>query len=128
MKKLTELVARGLLGIMFVMAGIGKTGAGYAGTVAYMDAMGVPGALLPLVIALEIIGGVLVIIGFKVEWAAYALAGFSLLAGVIFHANFADQMQSILFMKNIAIVGGLMILAVNGAAGLSVDGYVKRQS
>lgn len=128
MKNVTELVARGLLGIMFVMAGIGKIGAGYAGTMAYMDAMGVPGSLLPLVIALEIVGGAMVITGFKVEWAAYALAAFSLLAGLLFHANFADQMQAILFMKNIAIVGGLMILAVNGAAGLSVDSYFKQRS
>ncbi len=121
MEKFIEVAARILLGLIFVMAGISKIGAGYAGTAGYMDSVGVPGGLLPLVIALEIVGGLMVIVGFKVNWAAYALAAFTLLAGVIFHNNFADQMQSILFMKNLAISGGLMLLALHGAGELSLD-------
>ncbi|MES0328246.1 MAG: DoxX family protein, partial [Gammaproteobacteria bacterium] len=114
MDKFIEVIGRILLGLIFVMAGFSKIGAAYAGTAAYMDSMGVPGALLPLVIILEIAGGLMVIAGFKVSWAAYALAAFALIAGIIFHADFADQMQSILFMKNLAITGGLLLLAIHG--------------
>ncbi len=121
MEKFTDLVARIFLGLIFVMAGFSKLGAGYAGTAGYMDSMGVPGALLPLVIATEIAGGLMIILGFKIKWAAFALAGFTLLAGIIFHSNFADQMQSILFMKNLAISGGLLLLVNHGAGELSLD-------
>jgi len=121
MEKFTDLIARILLGLIFVMAGFSKLGAGYAGTAAYMDNMGVPGALLPLVIATEIAGGLMIILGFKTKWAALALAGFTLLAGILFHGNFADQMQSILFMKTLAISGGLLLLVNHGAGKLSID-------
>ena len=121
MNKAIELTGRILLGHIFLLAGLSKLGAGYAGTAGYMDSMGVPGGLLPLVIAVEIIGGLMVILGFKVKWAAYALAGFSLLAGIIFHSNFADQMQMILFMKNASIAGGLLLLSTYGAGELSID-------
>jgi len=121
MEKFTDLAARILLGLIFVMAGFDKLGAGYAGTAGYMDSMGVPGSLLPLVIAVEILGGVMIILGLKIKWAAIALAGFTLLAGILFHANFADQMQSILFMKNLAISGGLLLLVNHGAGELSLD-------
>jgi len=121
MEKFTDLAARILLGLIFVMAGFNKLGAGYAGTAGYMDSMGVPGGLLPLVIAVEILGGVMIILGLKIKWAAIALAGFTLLAAILFHANFADQMQSILFMKNLAISGGLLLLLNHGAGELSLD-------
>jgi len=121
MEKFTDLAARILLGLIFVMAGFNKLGAGYAGTAGYMESMGIPGGLLPLVIATEIAGGLMVILGFKIKWAALALAGFTLLAGIIFHGNFADQMQSILFMKNMAISGGLLLLVNYGAGELSID-------
>lgn len=121
-----ELVARLFLGHIFLMAGLSKLGDGYAATAGYMDSMGVPGGLLPLVIALEIGGGLMVILGFKVKWAAYALAGFTLVAAVIFHSNMADQMQMILFMKNISIVGGLLLLSVHGAGALSVDSKLNK--
>jgi len=121
MEKITDLAARTLLGFIFVMAGFNKLGAGYAGTAGYMDSMGVPGGLLPLVIALEIMGGVMIILGYKIRWAAISLAGFTLLAGIVFHSNFADQMQSILFMKNMAISGGLLLLVNYGAGELSID-------
>lgn len=121
MEKITDLAARLLLGLIFVMAGINKLGASYDGTAGYMDSMGVPGGLLPLVIAAEILGGAMIILGFKIKWAAFALAGFTLLAAIIFHGNFADQMQSILFMKNLAISGGLLLLVNHGAGELSID-------
>ena len=110
MEKVTNLAARALVGIIFLMAGFNKIG-GYEGTQGYMEAMGVPGMLLPLVILLEIGGGISLIVGWKVRYSAYALAAFTLIAGFLFHSNFADQMQSIMFMKNIAIIGGLLAIA-----------------
>ncbi|HHJ34575.1 MAG TPA: DoxX family protein [Gammaproteobacteria bacterium] len=121
MNNAIELLGRILLGHIFLLAGLSKLGEGYAGTAGYMESMGVPGGLLPVVIVLEIIAGLMVITGFKVKWAAYALAGFSVVAGIIFHSNFADQIQMILFMKNISIAGGLLLLSVHGAGVLSLD-------
>ncbi|MFK5913071.1 MAG: DoxX family protein [Woeseiaceae bacterium] len=121
MNNVIELVGRLFLGHIFLLAGLNKLGESYAGTAGYMDSMGVPGVLLPVVIALEIIGGLMVIVGFKVKWAAYVLAGFTLVAALIFHSNLAEQMQMILFMKNISITGGLLLLSVHGAGILSVD-------
>jgi putative oxidoreductase len=115
------LAARVLLAVMFLMAGMSKLGAGYEGTQGYMEAMGVPGALLPLVILLEIGGAIALIIGFKTKWAAVALAVFTVAAALLFHANFEDQMQSILFMKNMAVTGGFLALISMGAGRFSVD-------
>lgn len=121
MNNVIELVGRLFLGQLFLLAGLNKIGDAYAGTAGYMDSMGVPGGLLPLVITLEIAGGLMIILGFKVKWAAYALAGFSIVAAIIFHSNLAEQMQMILFMKNFSIAGGLLLLSVHGAGSLSID-------
>ena len=120
MEKVSQLVARVFLGHIFLLAGLSKISA-YEGTQGYMEAMGVPGALLPLVILLEVIGGLVIIAGWKTKWASLALAAFSVVAAAIFHHNFADQMQMILFMKNVAISGGLLLLASHGAGAYSLD-------
>ena len=120
MEKISHLVARVFLGHIFLLAGLSNITA-YEGTAGYMEAMGVPGNLLPLVIAFEVIAGLAIIIGFKTRWTAVALAGFSVVAAVIFHSNFSDQIQMILFMKNIAIAGGFLLLAVHGAGSYSLD-------
>lgn len=125
MNKAIELLGRILLGHIFLLAGVSKLGEAYTGTAGYMESMGVPGGLLPVVIALEIVAGLMVILGFKVKWAAYALAAFTLLAGIIFHSNFADQMQMILFMKNVSIAGGLLLLSTYGAGELSIDNKLR---
>jgi putative oxidoreductase len=91
-----------------------------------MTMMGVPTGLLPLVIATEIFGGLAVLAGFQTRIAAFLLAGFSILAAVIFHSNFADQMQSILFMKNLAIAGGLLLLVANGSGAYAIDNFKAR--
>jgi len=127
MDKLSQLIARVFLGHIFLLAGISKVG-GYEGTQGYMDAMGVPGGLLPLVIALQIFGGIAIIIGWQVKWASLALAGFSIIAAVLFHNNFADQTQMILFMKNFAMAGGFLLLASHGAGAYSVDLYRQKKT
>jgi len=120
MEKFTQFVARIFLGHIFLLAGISKIGA-YGATQGYMDAMGVPGMLLPLVILLEVGGGVAIIVGWKTKWASLALAAFTVVAAAIFHNNFGDQTQMIMFMKNIAIAGGFLLLAVHGAGAYSLD-------
>ena len=99
------LIARILLAHIFLLSGIGKLGAGYAATQGYMESMGVPAATLPLVILLEIGGGLALIIGLFTRWAALALAVFCIVGALVFHRNFADQMQMIMFMKNFAMAG-----------------------
>jgi putative oxidoreductase len=120
MNKVNPVVARVFLGHIFLLAGLSKIGA-YAGTQGYMEAMGVPGFLLPLVILLEIGGGLAVIAGFQTRLIAYALAAFSVISAVVFHSNFGDQTQMIMFMKNFAIAGGFLLLAGYGAGAYSVD-------
>lgn len=115
-----SLIGRVGLAFIFVMAGYSKIG-GYDGTVGYMESVGLPGMLLPLVIALELGGGLAIVAGFFTKPIAAALAAFSVVAAFIFHADFGDQMQSILFMKNIGLAGGLLLLVANGAGELSVD-------
>jgi len=120
MDKVSQLVARVFLGHIFILAGLSKVGA-YEGTQGYMDAMGVPGALLPLVILFEVGAGLAILAGWKTRWAAIALAGFSVVSAAIFHNNFGDQTQMIMFMKNVAIAGGFLLLASHGAGAYSLD-------
>jgi len=120
MKKISEFTARLLLAQVFLVAGLSKI-TGYADTQGYMEAMGIPGTLLPVVILLEAGGGLAIIIGWQTRLVAAALALFSLTAAVIFHNNLADQMQMIMFMKNLAIAGGFILLAAHGAGGYSLD-------
>jgi putative oxidoreductase len=114
------LLARILLGVFFVMSGWGKI-TGYAGTAAYMTMHGVPTILLPLVILTEFGGGLAIILGFFTRWVAVALAGFTLLAALMFHNDLGDMNQFINFMKNVTIAGGFLVLFTTGAGPLSVD-------
>jgi putative oxidoreductase len=120
----TLLAGRLILAIVFILAGWSKIG-GFAGTQKYMESQGVPGMLLPLVIAAELGLGLLVAVGYKTRLAAIGLAGFTLVAGLLFHFKPADPMQMTAFMKNIAITGGFIALAITGAGGWSLDARAK---
>lgn len=115
-----QLTGRFLMAAIFIMAGINKI-SGYAGTQGYMESMGVAGALLPLVILLEVGGGLAILLGWQSRIAAFLLAGFCVVSAVIFHANFVDQMQFILFMKNLAMAGGLLFLVAGKTHIWSID-------
>lgn len=119
-QNISTLAGRILMSIIFIMAGFNKIG-GFEGTQGYMESAGVPGMLLPLVILLELGGGLVLLVGWKARIAAFLLAGFTLLAALIFHANFGDQMQMILFMKNFAIAGGLLFIFAFGPGKWSLD-------
>jgi putative oxidoreductase len=115
-----QLTGRVLMSSIFIMAGINKI-SGYAGTQGYMESVGVPGALLPLVILLEVGGGLAVLLGWQTLVAAFLLAGFCILSALIFHASFGDQTQFILFMKNLATASGLLFLVAGGSHVWSID-------
>ena len=119
-KNVSELAGRILLSGLFLLSGVGKVGA-YAATAAYMSSVGVPGVLLPVVIATEVLGATAIILGWQTRVSALLLAGYSLLAALIFHTNFADQIEMIMFLKNVSIAGGFLLLVANGAGPLSFD-------
>lgn len=121
------VIARILLALMFVLAGIGKL-SGLEGTAGYIASKGLPAPMLLAVAAgvVELVAGVLLIIGWQARWAALALAAFTVVATVIFHNYWAmpaaQQMtQQLMFMKNLAVTGGLLFVFAFGAGTLSLD-------
>ncbi|NBX54228.1 MAG: DoxX family protein [Betaproteobacteria bacterium] len=122
-----NVLARLLIAALFLPAGLGKL-AGFQGTVGYIASVGLPLPQLAaaLAVVLEVGGGVALLLGFKTRWVALALALFTLVAGVCFHAFWRaapDQLmvQQIMFMKNLSIAGGLVALALLGAGAWSMD-------
>ncbi len=118
--KQADLAARVLVSAMFLIEGVAKIG-NYGGVERYMEAAGVPGILLPLVIAAEILGSLCVIVGWQARWAALALAGFCILTALFFHTDFGDFNQKIHFMKDLAIAGGFLCLGARGPGPWSLD-------
>jgi putative oxidoreductase len=122
MNNILLLVARILLSVMFIMAGLQKFGS-IEGTAGYISSVGLPAgvALAWLSAIFEVAAGVAILVGFQTRIAAWLLAAFCVVTSLFFHFNFADQMQMLLFMKNITIAGGFLALSVAGAGALSVD-------
>lgn len=120
LQSLSAPAGRIFLSLIFVLSGIGKIGT-YSATQGYMESAGVPGLLLPAVIVLEIVGGLAVMLGWKTRIAAFLLAGFSLLSAIMFHADIGDQLQSIMFLKNLSLAGGFLILVALGPGTWSID-------
>jgi putative oxidoreductase len=119
-----DVVGRVLIAVLFLASGWGKIG-GYGGTQAYMQSAGVPGGLLPLVILVELAGGLAIVAGLFTRPAALVLAGFSILAALLFHTG-SDQVQQIMFFKNLGLAGGFLFLMANGAGRFSVDHWRRR--
>ncbi len=122
----SSFIGRLLISLLFFMAGINKLTA-YQGTASYMDAMGVPSLLLPLVIFAEVAGALAIVLGFKTRIVAFLLAGFSIVSALLFHFDFSDQIQSVMFMKNMAIAGGFLFLVANGPGKWALDNHKKPQ-
>ncbi len=121
------VIGRVLLALMFILGGVSKLG-GLEGTAGYIASAGLPAPMALAVLSglLELVGGVALAVGFHARWAALALGLFTILVSVLFH-NFwalpAEQafMQQLMFMKNMAVAGGMFIVAALGAGPVSVD-------
>jgi putative oxidoreductase len=126
-ESLAAFIGRIFLALIFVVSGVGKI-TGYAGTAAYMASKGLPmvDVLLPLAIGIEVGGGLLLALGWKARWAAAALLLFLIPTTLIFHQFWGlepklAQMQKIHFLKNVAIMGGMLMVLAIGAGAWSVD-------
>ena len=123
MDKLQELsvpIGRLFLSMIFIFSGFTKI-TGYAATQGYMESMGVPGMLLPLVIAVELFGGLAILFGFKARFVAILLVGFNIISALLFHQFWIDESQMNPFMKNIAMAGGFLMIFAHGAGAYSID-------
>ena len=120
MTNILDLVARILISALFLLNGIFKI-SNYDGTVGWMEGFGIPGILLIPAIILEIVGPILIILGYKAKIAAGFLSLFCIATAVIFHNDFSDQMQLGSFLKNIALAGGFLFLFINGTKDFSLD-------
>ena len=127
MTSAAELTGRTLLALLFVAEALSKLSA-YGAAAHYMTAFGVPGQLLPLAIAVELGGGLLILVGWHTRIAAVALAGFCVAAAVLFHTTFADRNQLLHFEKDLALAGAFLILAARGAGSLSLDAMQARRA
>ena len=124
MGKVVPLVARVLIAIIFLMGGWHKL-MDTAGTMGYMQSMGMTTNTQLLAILagiLELIGGFSLLLGYKTKWGAWLLFAYLIPVTLVFHTNFSDMMQMVEFMKNLAIMGGLLLVAQCGGGELSVDG------
>lgn len=116
------LIARALLAYIFIVAGWGKLTA-YSATASYMESMGVPSAMLPLTILVELGGGLALLLGFQARFAAFGLGIFSLMTAFLFHGSAEDGIN---FMKNFAMAGGLFFLMLHGAGKFSLDHIIEK--
>ena len=127
--KFLPLLGRVLLGLPFLMSGLGKLGA-YAATVGYIASVGLPVPPLAFLtsVIIEIGGSVLLLLGFRARLASVVLAVFSIATAVFFHHNFADQNQMIHFLKDVMIAGGMLQITYFGAGAFSLDNRIARTS
>lgn len=131
-KTTLAVVGRVLLALIFITSGFGKLG-NLEGTAGYIASVGLPagGALALAAGLLEVVAGIALVIGFKARWAALSLGAFTLVAALVFHRYWAmpaeqQFMQQLLFMKNLAIAGGLFLVASLGAGAASLDRRLAR--
>ena len=120
LKTFSPLIARILIGGFFLLSGVGKVG-DIAGTAGYMEMVGIPGFLAWPAALFEIALGLSLIAGFQIRLAALAGAAFCIATAVLFHRDFADQMQMVMFLKNFSIAGAFLMFFANGAGKFAFD-------
>ena len=124
MTNILDLFARILISTLFLINGIFKI-TNYDGTVGWMEGYGVPGILIIPAIIIEILGPILIIVGYQTKITATFLSLFCLATAIIFHNDFSNQMQLTSFLKNIALAGGFLFLVINGSRKFSLDNKSK---
>ena len=122
-----NVAGRVLMSLIFIAAGAGKIGT-FEATQAYMVSFGVPAFLLVPTIIFELGAGLLLLIGGATRPVAFLLAGFTLVSAAIFHSDFSVPVEQIMFLKNIAIAGGLLLISANGISGPSVDRWMAKRA
>ena len=120
MINLIDFLARALISVLFLISAYNKI-FNIESSMNWMSGYGVPGILIYPTILIEILLPVMIIIGYKVRMAASLLSIFCLLTAFIFHFDFADQIQFILFLKNVGLAGGFLFIVVNGTKDWSLD-------
>ena len=120
MTNILDIVARILISTLFLLNGVFKI-RNYDGTIGWMEGFGIPGILIIPAIILELVGPILIILGYKAKIAAGLLSLFCVATAVIFHNDFSDQMQLGSFLKNIALAGGFLFIFINGTKDFSLD-------
>jgi putative oxidoreductase len=119
------VVTRILMPILFIVAGWGKMHA-YSVTAAYMASAGVPSFFLPLTILLEFGGGLAILFGFFTRTTALITAIFTILTALLFHVDFSVPVNQMMFMKNLSIAGGFLVLFASGPGAYSIDRLLKK--
>ena len=119
-----EFIGRILISALFLIEGFKKISI-QEDVIMYMEDYGVPEILFLPAIVIEILFPLLLIIGYKIKWTASILALFTFAVAIIFHTNFNEEMQMILFLKDLAIAGGLMIIITYKPSKISLDHYFK---
>ena len=125
MANVLDLLGRILISTLFLLNGVFKI-SNYDGTVGWIESFGMPGILIIPAIILEVIGPILIIVGYKAKIAAGFLSLFCILTAIIFHNDFSDQMQLTSFLKNIALAGGFLFIVVNGTKDLSIEKKISK--
>ena len=120
MANILDLLGRILISALFLLSGVFKI-SNYDGSVDWMESFGMPEILIIPAIILEVIGPILIIIGYKARIAAGFLSLFCIVTAIIFHNDFSDQMQFTSFLKNIALAGGFLFIVVNGTKDFSIE-------
>jgi len=121
---IVEFLGRVFLSSLFLIEGSGKISV-QEDVIMYMEEYGVPGILFMPATALEILFPLFLILGYKTKWAASVMALFTFAVALIFHTDFSEGMQMMLFLKDIAIAGGFMIIITYGPGKISLDHYFK---
>ena len=121
---IVEFFGRSLLSTLFLIEGLGKISV-KENVIIYMEDYGVPGMLFVPATILEILFPLLLIVGYRTKWVASVMALFTLTVAIIFHTDFSEGMQMMLFLKDLAIAGGFIIIVVYGAGKISLDHYFK---
>ena len=119
---IVEFFGRIFLSLLFLIEGLGKISI-QEDVIMYMEDFGVPGILFVPAVILEILFPLFLIVGYKTKWAASIMALFTFTVAIIFHTDFSEGMQMMLFLKDIAIAGGFMIIIAYGPGKISLDYY-----
>ena len=120
MNNILNLIGRILISSVFLISGFNKINQ-YDRTIEWMESFGVPGILIIPAILLEIIGSLMIIIGYKTRVIATLFSIFCIILAIIFHNDFSDQMQLVSFLKNLGLAGGFLFLVVSGPGKISLD-------